>query len=224
MENQLKGQSMWVIKLGGSLLGAPELQTWLNVIATHADGKVIVVPGGSVFADAVRNAQQISGINDAVAHKLALLAMDQYGLLLAGLHADFVTASSELEISERSWQHRPIIWLPSKMVLYDEKIPQNWDVTSDSLSAWLATKLGAKYLVLVKSKSLEPAQNVMTLNDLAAYSHSDLLDAQFEDFAHGQPYQSWVVHASQSALFGRGFDEAPATLAQHAVLLNLNKS
>jgi len=211
---------MWVIKLGGSLLGAPELQSWLNVIATHADGKVIVVPGGSVFADAVRDAQQISQINDVVAHQLALLAMDQYGLLLAGLHTDFVTASSELEIAERSWQHRPIIWLPSKMVLYDEKIPQNWDVTSDSLSAWLATKLGAKHLVLVKSKPLESAQNVMTLDDLPF----DLLDAQFEHFANGQPYQSWITHASQSHLFENGFDEATETLAKHAVLLGLNKS
>lgn len=220
MENQLKGQSMWVIKLGGSLLGAPELQAWLNVIAKHADGKVIIVPGGSIFADAVRDAQKIAQINDAVAHQLALLAMDQYGLLLAGLHADFVTASSELEIAERSWQHRPIIWLPSKMVLYDEKVPQNWDVTSDSLSAWLATKLGVKHLVLVKSRPLNQVKNVMALNDLP----SNLLDAQFEYFANGQPYQSWVVHASQASLFERGFDAAAAALIKHAVLLNFSQS
>ena len=37
------------------------------------------------------------------------------------------------------------------MVVADASIPQTWDVTSDSLSAWLARELGAASLVLVKS-------------------------------------------------------------------------
>ena len=41
------------------------------------------------------------------------------------------------EIDERTWQHRAIVWLPSHMVFADDNIPQSWDVTSDSLAAWL---------------------------------------------------------------------------------------
>jgi len=84
-------------------------------------------------------------VNDAVAHELALLAMDQFGLLLAGINPGIVTASSELEIAERGWQHRAIVWLPSKMVLADDSVPKNWHVTSDSLSAWLANKISANH-------------------------------------------------------------------------------
>ena len=136
----MQNNQLWVIKLGGSLLGSPALPHWLSLLAKHGNGRVVIVPGGSVFADAVRQAQSLSGVSDGLAHELALLAMDQFGLLLAGMQPDLVTATSELEIAERGWQHRAVVWLPSQMVLADATVEQSWRVTSDSLSAWLANK------------------------------------------------------------------------------------
>ena len=108
--------------------------------------------------------------------------MDQFGLLLAGLNTELVTASSELELAERGWQHRGIIWLPSKMVLADASIPKSWEVTSDSLSAWLANKLGAEQLILVKSQRLMPNQKTTptVLQDLI---DDELIDSQFVNFS-----------------------------------------
>lgn len=145
---------MWVVKLGGSLLGTPQLQEWLDMLAQQSDGRVVIVPGGGVFADAVRSAQPAAGFDDAVAHHMALLAMEQFGLVLRAMQPKLVMAGSELEIAERSWQHRAIVWMPSQMVLADEEVPQNWEVTSDSLAAWLAWKIGADGLVLVKHADL----------------------------------------------------------------------
>jgi len=131
-----------------------------------------------VFADAVREAQQTSGFDDGTAHHAALLAMDQFGLVLKSLQPKLVTASSELEIAERSWQHRAIVWLPSQMVMADDAIPKNWDITSDSLAAWLAAKLGAERLVLVKSAAF--SQHETTLVQL---SREGIVDASFPEFA-----------------------------------------
>jgi aspartokinase-like uncharacterized kinase len=199
---------MWIIKIGGSLLGSPDLAQWLQVIAKHADGKVVIVPGGGLFADAVRAAQLASNVSDAVAHQLALLAMDQFGLLLAGMNPALVTARSELEIAEYGWQHRGIIWLPSAMVLADSSIAQNWQVTSDSLSAWLAAKLGATQLVLVKSKSLEAYADPVYANDTAASVQTlikdDLLDPQFSEFAAAADMQIWLLNKSNHAVFAPG--------------------
>ena len=50
---------MWIVKLGGSLLGAEELTHWLELLARYSDGKIIIVPGGGIFADAVREAQKL---------------------------------------------------------------------------------------------------------------------------------------------------------------------
>jgi aspartokinase-like uncharacterized kinase len=205
MEQIVKGKAMWVVKIGGSLLGSPELARWLELFVKFSDGKVIIVPGGGLFADAVRKAQAQSNINDAVAHKLAVLAMDQFGLLLAGMNPGLATASSELEIAERTWQHRGIVWLPSKMVLADDTIPQNWQVTSDSLSAWLANKIGAEQLVLVKSRQLPPhvSSSSMPLQKLV---EDELIDRQFIDFATGQNYKIWALNKINCNLFEHGLN------------------
>lgn len=171
---------MLVVKVGGSLLGTPELQAWLDMLATQSDGRVIIVPGGGVFADAVREAQKNGGFDDATAHHAALLAMDQYGLVLRGLQPRLAIASSELEISERSWQHRAIVWLPSRMVLADDDIPKSWAVTSDSLAAWLAAKINADGLVLVKHQDV--VASTLSLQQLMA---EGLLDQAFDCFATG---------------------------------------
>lgn len=195
---------MLIIKLGGSLLGSSELLHWLSLVAKYGDGKVVIVPGGGLFANAVREAQQISNTSDEVAHHLALLAMDQFGLLLAGLNSDLVTASSELEIAERGWQHRGIIWLPSEMVLTDPSIPQNWEVTSDSLSAWLANKLGAEQLILVKSKSLIGYQKEAT-SGLQTLMDDELIDHQFVNFSSNKDFQSWALNKADYTNFEQGF-------------------
>ncbi|MES2013735.1 MAG: uridylate kinase [Pseudomonadota bacterium] len=191
---------MWVVKLGGSLLGAPELKHWLEVLVKFSDGKIIIVPGGGIFADAVREAQQLSSISDAVAHQLALKAMDQFGLLLAGMNPDLITASSELEIAERGWQHRCIVWLPSQMVLADDNVPQNWQVTSDSLSAWLANKVGATQLILVKSKSLADYAQSAPI-PIQKMIEDELVDPQFGNAIVGQPYQTWVLNKADYIYF-----------------------
>ncbi|MEI8363018.1 MAG: uridylate kinase [Betaproteobacteria bacterium] len=198
---------MWIVKLGGSLLGSPELAHWLAQVVKFGDGKVVIVPGGGLFADAVREAQLRSNVSDAVAHELALIAMDQFGILLAGMNPALTTASSELEIAECGWQHRAIVWLPSKMVLADDTIPKNWQVTSDSLSAWLANKLGAEQLILVKSKPLTYQKKSSV--SLQRLIEDELVDSQFEAFIgrekHEQAYRVWLVNKADYTMFEQGY-------------------
>ena len=209
---------MWVVKIGGSLLGSPELPYWLDTLVKISDGKVLIVPGGSVFADAVREAQAVSHIDDAVAHHLALLAMDQFGLLLAGISPELVTASSELEIAECSWQHRCIVWLPSRMVMADETIPKNWQVTSDSLSAWIANKIGSEYLVLVKSMALNTYTSPVAMQTLIA---DGLIDGAFSDFNSQSNFQSWVLNKADFSVFAQGLDTAKTKLMQTGLAIGV---
>ncbi|MFJ5445386.1 uridylate kinase [Methylobacillus methanolivorans] len=195
---------MWVIKLGGSLLGSSELNLWLDIVARHGDGKVLIVPGGGIFADAVRDAQISSGIDDATAHRMAVMAMDQYGVLMTGLSPRLVTAKSELEIAERGWQHRGIVWLPSDMICADESIPMNWGITSDSLAAYLAAKLNAEHLILVKSSRPDADQQV----SLEKLTKEGFVDSAFGDHIAGQAFNTWVVGRQDCVAFNDGFSEA----------------
>lgn len=193
---------MWVVKLGGSLLGSAELPRWLGLLADQGDGRIVIVPGGGVFADAVRDAQAKSGVDQAVAHRLAVLAMDQYGLLLAGMCPRLSTAASELELAGRSWQHRAIVWLPSRMVLAEDGIPCSWDVTSDSLAAWLAGRLGASRLVLVKSV---PPQELAGMG--MARLREEVVDREFPRLAAASGLQCWVTSRHALDDFTRAFKE-----------------
>ncbi len=201
MEKLLKGKSMWIVKVGGSLLGSPELERWLNIFVKYSDGNIIIVPGGGIFADAVREAQKLSKVSDACAHRLAVLAMDQFGLLLASLNPLLATASSELEIAERTWQHRAIVWLPSQMVLSDDSIPKNWDVTSDSLAAWLAEKLDAKHLVLLKSD--KPSGSELSLKSM---TKNGLIDEAFSGFVLNKTFAPWLIKKGDCSYFEEGVD------------------
>jgi aspartokinase-like uncharacterized kinase len=142
---------MWVVKLGGSLANSEELPRWLDVIATAGAGKVVLVPGGGLWADEVRAAQKREGFDDHVAHRKALRAMEQYGKVLAGMQANLVPAAGTVGIHEALRNGQVPVWMPYDMVVADPAIPENWDVTSDSLAAWLTGRLRAQGLVLVKS-------------------------------------------------------------------------
>ena len=199
----MQNNQLWVIKLGGSLLGSPALPHWLSLLAKHGNGKVVIVPGGSVFADAVRQAQSLSRMSDGLAHELALLAMDQFGLLLAGMQPGLVTATNELEIAERGWQHRAVVWLPSRMVLADATVEQSWRVTSDSLSAWLANKLAADQLLLIKSVDLGSYQQSQAALAKALLDDG-VVDACFLDGIAGQRYQTRLLNRDDYTVFEQG--------------------
>jgi len=142
---------MWVVKLGGSLANSEELPRWLEVMATAGAGKVVLVPGGGPWADEVREAQKRENFDDRVAHRKALRAMEQYGRVLATTRTEFLPAESIPAIREVLEKVKVAVWMPYEMVVADPLIPENWKVTSDSLAAWLADKLNAPALLLVKS-------------------------------------------------------------------------
>lgn len=192
-------RAIWVVKIGGSLLGSPELEKWLDIFAKFSDGNIVIVPGGGLFADAVRAAQKLSKMSDASAHRLAVLAMDQYGLLMASMNPMLATARTEMEIDERTWQHRGIVWLPSQMVLADDTIPQSWDVTSDSIAAWLAEKLGAQHLVLVKSD--KPDESELCLRMM---TKTGMVDQAFSDFVINKTFGRWMLKKADFEHFKDG--------------------
>jgi 5-(aminomethyl)-3-furanmethanol phosphate kinase len=138
-----------VVKLGGSHAFSPHLKDWLGALARCA-GHVVVVPGGKPFSDTVRAAQPGIGFDDRAAHHMALLAMEQYGCALTSLHQGYVLADSLTAICRAARDGRVPVWCPARMTLPATDIAWSWDVTSDSLAAWLARRLGAARLMLVK--------------------------------------------------------------------------
>jgi aspartokinase-like uncharacterized kinase len=147
-----------LVKLGGSLIAASELRRWLAEIA--AAGAHLVVPGGGPFADAVRSAQAALRFDDLAAHRMAILAMQQYGILLQSLEPKLRLVEGKAEIGALVADGASGVWLPWAMVGRDPTVPASWEITSDSLALILATRLGAARLLLVKSGDMAAADIV----------------------------------------------------------------
>jgi aspartokinase-like uncharacterized kinase len=160
-----------ILKLGGSLAQGDRLRSWLQLVADHADRFLVIVPGGGPFAETVREAQRTIGFGEGPAHRMALLAMEQYAIAMAGMEGRLCMASSPITIERALIRKQPVAWRPSAMALGRPELPESWDVTSDSLACWLAEELCARGLVLVKSA--EPPGNDHSAEALAAAGYVD---------------------------------------------------
>lgn len=147
---------MWIIKLGGSLSNGPELKQWLQLVDEHGRGKLVIVPGGGAFADCVRHEQQRLQLSETTAHAMAIQAMKQMALVFKDLQPEFIIAESIEQIRLHLSNNKAVIWSPDINWLNANQIPPSWDITSDSLSAFLATQLKADRLILIKSADASP--------------------------------------------------------------------
>lgn len=181
-----------VVKLGGSFAGSPHLGAWLRALAAAA-GRVVLVPGGGPFADAVRAAQVLMGFDDTAAHDIALLAMAQYGRALAALGRGFVMADSlEAMQSALTLQQVPV-WSPAPMLGAAPEVPASWAVTSDSLALWLGRRLRAGQVVLVKQRAAPDDASA------AALAGEGLVDQAFPAFRAAFAGQVRVVGPDDTA-------------------------
>lgn len=140
--------SLVVLKLGGSLLEAGRARDWLTRWARR-DLPVVVVPGGGVFADQVRASQGPLGFDDDAAHRMALLAMAQTACVFRSWCPSWQLGHDEAALRALLERRQPALWCPTTL----PDTEAGWHITSDSLAAWLATRLDATRLVLVKSRA-----------------------------------------------------------------------
>lgn len=141
-----------VVKLGGGVLArADYFDAVLAAIDLAAlERRLLVVPGGGPFAEAVRDVDRRLHLSDDAAHWMAVLAMDQYAHVVAARLAGGTLVASPEEIAAVfSAGHVPVL-APSRWLHEADPLPHSWDVTSDSVAAWVAGEVGARRLVLIK--------------------------------------------------------------------------
>jgi len=200
-----------VVKLGGSLVGSAGLPDWLDALADCA-GRVVVVPGGGPFADAVRAAQPPMGFDDRAAHHMAVLAMEQFGCALASLHERFKRAQSIAAIRRMLRGRAVPVWAPIRMALAAPEIPASWDVTSDSLAAWLAGKIDAKRVLLVKPIQL--GHESVSLEELVSRG---VVDPALPWFLRESGASAAILGPSDVGLLAAAADGAPGAGARIAL-------
>ncbi|WKJ89060.1 uridylate kinase [Methylomonas montana] len=176
-----------VIKLGGSLLETAALPACLAAV-DHYTGPVVIVPGGGPFAEQVRIAQSQWHFDDVAAHRMAILAMQQMALLMHSLRPEYALISDVGRLSSAGQMQSVLIWSPQIEQLDEAGIAASWDVTSDSLAAWLAGRIDAEELIIVKSAQIPVPTNLQGLQQ------QGILDAAFQRFTAQANYKITVIN------------------------------
>lgn len=166
--------SLRVVKVGGSLFEWPKFKTrvkrWLDSV--HQPSRIVILAGGGKYVDKVRRWQVQYGWTDERAHKRALDMLRVTSRLMKNWLRDAVWIDNPVQI--KFCTDRIVVLDCSRWASQIANLPQDWNLTSDSLSAILATQLDASELVLLKSRlphGDDPRQD------------RELIDPHFENYA-----------------------------------------
>jgi len=175
---------MYVVKFGGSLIKKAK-----PILEKLKEQNVLIIPGGSVFADEVRKIYKKYKLSELAAHKMAILAMDQYGLFLSDISGIPNTASLE---SIRT----PCIFLPYKF-LENAPFQPSWDITSDTIACHIAHILKAE-LILLKNVSgiYINGKLIKRISAEELQKYKTCVDAALPEYLMNYKMNCWIVNGN----------------------------
>jgi aspartokinase-like uncharacterized kinase len=143
-----------VIKIGGAVAAYPGGidKVCTAVAEASRSHRIVVVPGGGPFADAVREFERRVGLSPNAAHWMAILAMDQYAHVLASRIPGALLVDEPGAVAGAAAMGRAAVLAPFRWMRSADVLPHSWEVTSDSIAAFIAGALDAARLILIKAR------------------------------------------------------------------------
>ena len=110
--------------------------------------KIILIPGGGTLANFIRKVYRELKFTEELAHWMGIVSMNYNGLELNKKFPNFEITEdfNRLKKLDKSLS----IFLPYEFLKENDKLPHSWDVTSDSISLFIANELGLNECFLVK--------------------------------------------------------------------------
>ena len=155
-----------IIKLGGSLLSLDDLsQRFHSWLESQPPARNLVVVGGGETVEAIRELDAIHRFPAVLTHWVCVDLMSVTASLaseLLGLGEPISNGQTLRDFLLEANRDRliaciqpPAYYSPAIAERTNCELPESWECTSDSISAWLATSLAADQLVLLKSTENE---------------------------------------------------------------------
>jgi aspartokinase-like uncharacterized kinase len=205
--------SVTVLKLGGSLLDLADLPVRLRAVLTKLDGeRPLLTCGGGEAADIVRRWHDAHGLDEERSHWLAMDSIRLNQRLLLTLMPELELVSNRAA-AESAW-HRgrvPLLDLMAFVGIEESQaqavpLPHSWEVTSDSLAAWVSIQWPAQRLILLKSVDWSDAA---TEFDALKAKSLKLVDEHFTRLSPQLAEVTWVNLRNDAVnLLGEPFGEA----------------
>ena len=144
----MKIDNLHLVKIGGSL--THHVKPLLNTLKSFSseENRIVIVPGGGMFADVVRDLDQDVRLSNRASHRMALMAMDMMGVYFSDV-SHIKTVDNLYDTKITLLDSNIVILLPSKVVLSTDELPHSWEVTSDSIALYIAKLLKLKRAIIV---------------------------------------------------------------------------
>jgi len=142
-----------IFKIGGKILDNSKnlINTIAQLTQLFEDNiikRIILIPGGGMIANFVRKIYREFQLNNNLAHWIAIYSMDYNGL---GLKQKFPHLKLYKDYKELQKESNFIsLFLPYTYLKNNDELPHTWDVTSDSITLYLAIKFGLNKCFLIK--------------------------------------------------------------------------
>jgi len=178
----LKSQSFLplIVKVGGSLF--PRIPDLVPVL-TKSERPLLLIPGGGPFADTIRRCD----VDNDSAHWMAVAAMEQFGWFIASRG---IPSTTGVVIPRET-----TVLLPYRYFTQNDVLPHTWDVTSDTIAAWIAGNLHLDLLLL---KSVDGIFiNGSLRKQVTGPLKSDVIDPFFIPFVLKNKIKTTIINGSQ---------------------------
>ncbi len=169
----------WVVKIGGSLF--PDYA--IDILDNLAGQNVLVICGGGIFANTIRELNENMNFSDSTNHFAAIDCMDIIGELLVD-KVDCAVSVYDLNAAKSMIGYGKVpVLLPSRFMRCIDSLEHSWDVTSDSIAAYIANLIDAKILIVTnvdgiytREPSLEDAKfiNEIDANKLLSFGETSV--------------------------------------------------
>jgi len=194
-----------IVKIGGKILENKEnlestIAQFKHICENNIVQKIIIIPGGGTYANFVRKIDEKISIGDELSHWMAIFAMNCNGIELSQKYNDikFFDNLGELKKSNE----RIAVFLPYDFINQRDELPHIWDVTSDSITVYIAHHLGLKDCFLIKDIDGIISNNNEILRELTTSEYNNLkstnkiltINTNQEEIKDSQPIDSYVIN------------------------------
>ena len=169
-----------VIKIGGSLISHIRE---ITQIIRFSEKKTLIIPGGGIFTERVRDCN----VDGSVAHWMAIAGMEQYGWYISSF--DIPVTDTPSHSSQTS------IFLPYCYLKKTDPLPHSWEITSDTIAAYVAALLGTELVIL---KSVDGILSDGTLmRHVTTPVPTDVVDPHFIAFVLSHAIQTTIINGRE---------------------------
>ena len=194
-----------IVKIGGKILENKEnlestIAQFKHICENDIVQKIIIIPGGGTYANFVRKIDEKISIGDEFSHWMAIFAMNCNGIELSQKYNDIKYFDNLGELKKSNG--RIVIFLPYDFINQRDELLHSWDVTSDSITVYIAHQLGLKECFLIKDIDGIISNKNKILRELTTSEYKNLrkaskfltINENQEKIKDSQPIDSYMVN------------------------------